>query len=222
MEHLTYSLKIPDHLKFEDIIDNKNKGARFVFFECIFPRPFFRPAVRISKIYYLQPGEMAVKFSRKYNVVNLLIGWWGLPFGPEYTYRAIKSNLEGIDITDDIYANITEESFQKKKVTITKIENIFMHPDKDSAKEMTKCFKKFIAQNGTFKDIPIFALYTDTETPYFVIGLNTIDIGKAEELRKLIYKYFYKENRFDLIDINDETEFSEKLKKQGLHINCQH
>ncbi|MNS82895.1 hypothetical protein D3C72_1166540 [compost metagenome] len=87
---------------------------------------------------------------------------------------------------------------------------------------MTKCFKKFIAQNGTFKDIPIFALYTDTETPYFVIGLNTIDIGKAEELRKLIYKYFYKENRFDLIDINDETEFSEKLKKQGLHINCQH
>ena len=220
MEHLKYDIRIPGDISYDDILNERDNGAKFVFFGYLIPRPIFPPVKKISKVYYLRPNENASQYAAKYNLVTLFWGWWGLPFGPVYTYSTIKNNKTGIDITDDIYDNLTKEDFEKKQVVIRKITNIFAHPDKSSKNELLKCFKQFAQSNSGFKQNPIVGHYIDTKEPHYFIGLNSLDMDKVESLTKMIYKYFYKHTKFEFVDLNDTGELTDKLRNQGVEINC--
>lgn len=213
-EHI-FELQVPENLSFEQVIKERNNGGKFVFFSYLIPRPWFSPVKRISKIYFLRSEDKASIHNRKYNIINLLWGWWGLPFGPVYTYAAIKSNKTGIDITDDVFDNLTEEDFDKRRVIIRKASNIFIHPSKSISKEFSRCFNKYSQKNSKFIEDPIVGYFIDTENPYYYIGLNGADLNKRESLKNELYKYFLSRTKFEFIDINESSVKAEKLKLQG-------
>lgn len=220
MKEITLKIEIPENLTFEQVMNCKNTGGKFVVYQYLFPRPLFPPVKRISRIYYLNANESPNKYSFKYNLLTLLWGWWGLPFGPTYTYSVIKNNKLGSDFTEDVIENLTKEDFSKNIITIKKISSIYIHPDKSTIKEFVKCFQSFNSKYSKLQSNPFIGMYIDIETPYYVIGLSEKDYELKEELKKSLYKYFYNHIQFEFIKIDDLSEMNNKLLTQGLEINC--
>jgi len=78
------------------------RGGKFVIFQyCISILVMtFR---RSSDIYFIRAGEGTFGVSIGYTIVSILLGWWGIPWGPIYTIGAIITNLGGgKDITQEI------------------------------------------------------------------------------------------------------------------------
>ena len=91
-----------DQLRFE--ID---RGGKFVIFEycvSILILTFKRP----TDVYFIREGESAMGKSFGYSLVSLVLGWWGLPWGPIYTISSLATNLGGgKDITREVLAALT-------------------------------------------------------------------------------------------------------------------
>ena len=96
-----------------------NSGGRFVYFPYTVSLLVvtFR---RTSGVYLIRAGENATMRSMPFTLLTLFLGWWGIPFGPKYSYESIRSNLRGgKDVTDDVMATVAgymlfEETQQKK------------------------------------------------------------------------------------------------------------
>jgi hypothetical protein len=75
------------------------QGAHFVVYEYVISLlvvTFRRP----SPIYYVRPGQTPAQFHWPYTLITLLLGWWGFPWGPAFTFGAIRDNLRGgTDVT---------------------------------------------------------------------------------------------------------------------------
>jgi hypothetical protein len=86
------------------------KGARFVVFQyCIslLVTTYKRP----SDIYFVRPGENAVIMGLVFSLISMLFGWWGFPWGPVYTIRALRTNFGGgQDVTQDVLATIVKRA----------------------------------------------------------------------------------------------------------------
>lgn len=214
MKQTINKLNIPDGESFESIMEQRNNGGKFVFYEYLIPRPIVTPGRGASKIYFIRKGEKT-NYNIKYNAITLLWGWWGLPFGPVYIPKTLSNNKNGIDVTEDVYNNLTKEDFIKHQVVIKNISQVFMTLEKGSFKELTKCFKKYNIKQNTFVNAPIVSLYIDTDIPTITIGLSAEDIDKEADLKIEVYKYFYKNNLFKFINIDDGSELATKLKEQG-------
>jgi hypothetical protein len=62
---------------------------------------------RFSKVTYVAPGESAVSKSLPFILLSLLLGWWGIPWGPIWTIHSLWVNLRGgVDLTPQIAANL--------------------------------------------------------------------------------------------------------------------
>ncbi|AXG74762.1 hypothetical protein DVK85_11180 [Flavobacterium arcticum] len=214
MRETIHKIKVPENETFESIIQQKDSGGKFVFYEYLIPRPLIAPGRGASKIFFIKKGEKT-KHHIKYNIITLLWGWWGLPFGLLYIPKTIRNNKTGIDVTEDVYNNITKEDFNQGQVIIKNIATAFIPIDKSSLKELTKCFKKYEKYKKAFTTAPITAIYIDTYDPIITIGLFEDDMIKVDELKKEIYKYFFANIQFKFINLDDDTELSAKLKKQG-------
>ena len=78
------------------------KGGKFVIFSYCFSIIImtFR---RSSDIYFIKQGESTVSKSIGYTLLTLVVGWWGIPWGPIYSIGALFTNLSGgKDITQEI------------------------------------------------------------------------------------------------------------------------
>ena len=84
------------------------QGGRFVFYKyciSIVVMTFNRP----TDIYYIAPGKSAVGPGVGYLFVSLLLGWWGIPWGPIYTIGNIGSILSGgKDVTLEVMSDINQ------------------------------------------------------------------------------------------------------------------
>ena len=93
-----------DRLTVDDVKLLLPRGARFVMFEyCIslVIMPFKRP----TAIYFLRSDERAIGKSYPFILISLLLGWWGIPWGPIYTITSLVTNLGGgRDVTADVMA----------------------------------------------------------------------------------------------------------------------
>ena len=215
----SFPIEIPENISFTDLIESQKTGARFVFYYTLFPLPWFQPVKRMSKLYYLKSDESPVKHSKKFNILNRIWGWWGIPFGPSVCYSTIKNNKSGNDISIDVFASLTESDFKNRIVTILKINDVFAPLEKDILNEIKKSFNLYKNKGGILVDSPVVGYYINTEKPYYLIGLNSEDLKNSEEILLAIQKYFYKNSKFEFIDINDENEIAQKLKSQGHKIN---
>ena len=58
---------------------------------------------RTSDIHLFQPGESRTGKALPWVLLTLLVGWWGIPWGPIWTVQSIYRNLSGgIDVTDQL------------------------------------------------------------------------------------------------------------------------
>lgn len=89
-------------LSLEEIQDELLSGARFLVFEyCI--SLILVTFKRRSSIYFVRAGESPWRKSIGFTLITILLGWWGIPWGPIYTVKALYINLRGgLDITEDL------------------------------------------------------------------------------------------------------------------------
>ena len=80
------------------------KGARFVMFQyCI--SVLVMSFKRSSGIYFVRAGESAAGKGAVWCLLSLVVGWWGIPWGPIWTISTVAKNLSGgIDVTDELLA----------------------------------------------------------------------------------------------------------------------
>ncbi len=204
---------------FEEIINNEN--IRVISFLYNIPRPIFPPVQRISKLNFVKSIDEKRSLKRTLNLINLLFCWVGLPLGPSYAISAIKANKKGIDFTEDVKLNLKKDDFEKGYVIIEKTEKIFEHPDKDTTYELKKCLKKLLKKNNIqFKNEIYVGLNIETSSSTHYIGLIDSDYGLKDELEKAIKKRFYSHVSFNYINLNEESEFNNKLIRQGLKLTA--
>ena len=85
-----------------EINEGLANGARFVQFEYAISGVLFS-IKRGSEIYFVPADEKPAKYGWKYTVLTLLVGWWGIPWGPIYTIQAVSRNLKGgHDVTQKV------------------------------------------------------------------------------------------------------------------------
>jgi hypothetical protein len=50
---------------------------------------------RSSSIYFIPAGASPASKGLRYTIASLLLGWWGIPWGPIYTIGSLVNNLKG-------------------------------------------------------------------------------------------------------------------------------
>jgi hypothetical protein len=113
-------IKNIDGLSAADLQDEVNKGGRFVYF------PFTISLIVVtfkhtSGVYLMRKEKGAIVKAIPFTLISLLLGWWGIPFGPKYTLESIRTNMTGgKNVTDEVMATVAgyvlfHEAEQKKK-----------------------------------------------------------------------------------------------------------
>jgi hypothetical protein len=85
------------------------QGAKFVLFQyCI--SIIIMTFKRSSDIYFVRAGESPAGKGLVFTLITLLLGWWGIPWGPIYTIQALVTNLRGgKDVTPDVLAMLSKQ-----------------------------------------------------------------------------------------------------------------
>jgi hypothetical protein len=80
------------------------QGARFVMYQyCI--SVVILSFKRFSSIHFIRPGESAVGKGLGWSLLALVLGWWGIPWGPIWTIQALWVNFSGgRDVTNEVLA----------------------------------------------------------------------------------------------------------------------
>ncbi len=84
------------------------RGGKFVIFQyaiSVVIMSFKRP----SSIYFIRAGESTVGKSIGFTLITLVFGWWGIPFGPIYSFQALATNFRGgKNLTNEVVAAISK------------------------------------------------------------------------------------------------------------------
>ncbi len=84
------------------------RGAKFVSF------PYCMSCIvltfkRFSDIHFVRAGESPLAKGLAFTAISLLLGWWGLPWGPIYTVQSVVTNLRGgKDLTREVVAALNQ------------------------------------------------------------------------------------------------------------------
>jgi hypothetical protein len=64
---------------------------------------------RASPIYFLRPAESGFLINYAWCLFSLVLGWWGIPWGPIYTLGSLWTNLRGgLDLTDAVLSDMRQ------------------------------------------------------------------------------------------------------------------
>ncbi|MCQ2208823.1 MAG: hypothetical protein MJZ34_00870 [Paludibacteraceae bacterium] len=94
-----------DNMSAEEFKKELEKGGKFVMF------PYAISIIvmtfkRSSDIYFVKADDSAIKYGYKYLLISLLLGWWGVPWGPVYTVQSIVNAFSGKDVTKEVLEEI--------------------------------------------------------------------------------------------------------------------
>ena len=93
-------------LTVSDLQSEINSGGKFVEYSyavSIIVMTFKRP----SDIYFVRPDENPVTKGLIYSLISLVVGWWGIPWGPVHTIGSFITNFGGgKNRTDEIMASL--------------------------------------------------------------------------------------------------------------------
>ena len=95
-------IKNLEGLTVDDVNRELDNGAKFVMYEyCI--SLILMSTKRTSNIYFIKSGESAAKKGLSFTLLTLILGWWGIPWGPIFTIAAVTTNvMGGKDVTQDV------------------------------------------------------------------------------------------------------------------------
>jgi hypothetical protein len=97
-----------ENLGANELQNELQRGGKFVVYQyCIsVVLVTFR---RSSNIYFIRPGESAVGKGLPFTLLSLVMGWWGIPWGPIYTVGSMITNFGGgKDVTAEVVQAITQ------------------------------------------------------------------------------------------------------------------
>jgi hypothetical protein len=91
---MSMQIKNINGLSVQQLRDMVHQGGKFVIF------PYTISIVlmtfkRSSDIYFVKPGEGSFKYGVGFFIINLLLGWWGIPWGPIYTFGSLFAHIGG-------------------------------------------------------------------------------------------------------------------------------
>ncbi len=90
----------------QQVQDAVARGGRFVIYQYCFS-VLVMSFKRGSDIHFVRPGESAAKKGASYTAMSLVVGWWGIPWGPIWTLMTVFKNLGGgIDVTRQVLNSI--------------------------------------------------------------------------------------------------------------------
>ena len=94
-----------------EINDELQKGGKFIVYQfCI--SVILITFKRNSKVFFIRGGKSAAAKSLPYTLLSLLLGWWGIPWGPIYTISTLIKNFGGgIDVTDDVIQALNQAEY---------------------------------------------------------------------------------------------------------------
>ena len=86
------------------------QGAKFVIFQyCI--SLLVITFNRSSNIYFIKSEDNAVLKGLPFVLLSLVLGWWGIPWGPIFTIQSLWVNLRGgKDVTQEVLASMRSTS----------------------------------------------------------------------------------------------------------------
>jgi hypothetical protein len=93
-----------DGLTNQQVQDEVAQGGRFVMYQyCI--SIILMTFRRTSNIYFLKAGQGSIGKGVGFTLISLLLGWWGIPWGPIYTVQTVWVNFRGgRDVTQEVLA----------------------------------------------------------------------------------------------------------------------
>jgi len=220
---MIYKLQNIKNNDLDSLKKDVDSGGRFILFNYRIGLGLIS-LLRFSPAIFIKREENIEKFKKKYNRLNFVFGPWFIFKGPFLTYDAYKVNKNGgIDVTKDILTNLTQEYLEKREVNIQIIHNIFSKVNKLDKKNIIKAIQKTDLNIVPIKNVYV-ALFVNVEEyqePYFVIGIELykqIDLDE-KHIKTNLNKYFYKHVEFEIFNINDNKDYSDKLIEQGEKIN---
>lgn len=93
-------------LSAEDVNIELQLGGKFVVYQycvSILIMTFRQP----SDVYFIKADESAIFKGLPFILLSLVMGWWGIPWGPIYTIGSLITNLSGgNDVTDTVISAI--------------------------------------------------------------------------------------------------------------------
>ncbi|PXY43079.1 hypothetical protein [Flavobacterium hydrophilum] len=101
-------IKNIEGLKVSQIRDMVQQGGKFVVFP--YTVSFILMTLkRSSDIYFIKADENTFKYSYGYVFLNLIVGWWGFPWGPIYTIGSAYHHIVGgKDLTPEVMSHLTQ------------------------------------------------------------------------------------------------------------------
>ncbi len=66
---------------------------------------------RFSNIYFISHDQNAVVKGLPFTLLSLVLGWWGIPWGPIYTIQGVWINFSGgKDVTQEVLASMASSA----------------------------------------------------------------------------------------------------------------
>lgn len=111
---------LPPHTTFADLETGINNGGKFVMFRYTISIVVmtFR---RSSPIFWISADEGTIGKRWGYSLVNLIFGWWGIPWGPIYTIQSIFTNMNGgKNVTAEVMQSLAAQAYanQNKEIPV--------------------------------------------------------------------------------------------------------
>lgn len=101
-------IKNVEGLSTEQIRQLVQQGGKFVMYKyciSIIVMTFNNP----TAVYFVKPGDSRITPGLGFLFVSLILGWWGIPWGPIYTIGNIYNVLNGgTDVTAQIMGSINQ------------------------------------------------------------------------------------------------------------------
>ena len=100
-QEIQRTIKLPDMPK-EQIRSELQAGARCILFHyCV--SCLFWSFKMTSPTKVIKPEELDAFSGIKYSLLSLLLGWWGVPWGPIWTITTVVKNVHGgMDVTEEV------------------------------------------------------------------------------------------------------------------------
>jgi hypothetical protein len=107
---MSVQIKNIEGLTVQQVRDMVHQGGKFVLF------PYTISIVlmtfkRSSDVYFVKPGESSFKHGAGFIFLNLIMGWWGIPWGPVYTIGSLASHIGGgKNVTAEVLGMLNQQS----------------------------------------------------------------------------------------------------------------
>ena len=86
------------------------QGGKFVMYQyCI--SILILTFKRSSNVYFIRHEENAIVKGLPFTLLSLVLGWWGIPWGPIYTVQSVWVNFQGgKNVTQEVLASMMSTS----------------------------------------------------------------------------------------------------------------